>query len=320
MTTDIEQYDDDNTSPFERLKHIREDGTEVWYGRELMPHAGYGQKWQNFRQRIITARNAISALLGVSAGQDHITNVSNMVSIGSGTTRSVEDFEMTRTGAYQVILACDESKPEVAAAKMYFNDRTQQAERAEAHGVPPVGADQAQIVSAVLADKAEMRKFFADQIEAERAHNKELLELVLESGDNRESALQNGLIREIRYLTATVEDKLTATEPATAEVDRPSSGYVQSLSVEPLMHWLGNQYGSDVRSKVYYAYVGEGILEPMNPGKKKIGPYGWSSKTPFGSGDALPSNQSTGAAWVDHDLKVAVTEDLITRGILPRKP
>ena len=42
---------DTNNKSFEAIKHIDENGVEIWYARELMPILQY-VKWQNFKKII----------------------------------------------------------------------------------------------------------------------------------------------------------------------------------------------------------------------------------------------------------------------------
>ncbi len=39
-------------TPFERIRHIDEDGSELWSARDLMPILEY-TKWQNFKTVLI---------------------------------------------------------------------------------------------------------------------------------------------------------------------------------------------------------------------------------------------------------------------------
>lgn len=124
------------TSPFDAIKHTDERG-DHWTARKLAPLLEYAQ-WRNFEDRALSARNAIDLAMGDGAGRDHIADLSSMVPIGSGATRKVDDFRLTRFGAYMTALECDGSKQAVADAKAYFAIRTEQAERAEA-AVPVLG-------------------------------------------------------------------------------------------------------------------------------------------------------------------------------------
>lgn len=114
----------DTQSPFDAIKQTREDGSEFWSARDLMLPLGYA-KWQNFVSVVDDARRSTEI---VGAGQDQFTDSSKLISIGKGGVREVGDVELTRYGAYMVILAGDGRKPEIAAAKDYFAVQTRFAE------------------------------------------------------------------------------------------------------------------------------------------------------------------------------------------------
>lgn len=114
----------DTQSPFDAIKQTREDGSEFWSARDLMLPLGYA-KWQNFVSVVDDARRSTEI---VGAGQDQFTDSSKLINIGKGGVREVGDVELTRYGAYMVILAGDGRKPEIAAAKDYFAVQTRFAE------------------------------------------------------------------------------------------------------------------------------------------------------------------------------------------------
>ena len=64
---------------FESIKHIDENGVEVWYARELMPILQYSN-WQNFEKIIDKAK--ISCQNSDISVLDHFTDVNKMVQIG----------------------------------------------------------------------------------------------------------------------------------------------------------------------------------------------------------------------------------------------
>lgn len=69
---------------FEKIKKIREDGTEYWSARDLSEVLQY-KKWENFAKVIDRAKLACN-----NSGfeiQDHFPEVRKMVEIGSNTVR-----------------------------------------------------------------------------------------------------------------------------------------------------------------------------------------------------------------------------------------
>jgi len=75
------------------------DGVECWSARELQTILGYA-KWQNFILVIEKAKQACINVGGMV--QDHFTDVSKMVEIGSGTKRPIDDVALTRYACYLV--------------------------------------------------------------------------------------------------------------------------------------------------------------------------------------------------------------------------
>lgn len=109
-------------SPFDAIKRTREDGSEYWSARDLMPLMGYSA-WRNFLVPIERARK--SAENQGQAGA--FAESRKRVEAGAGSTERL-DFELTRFAAYLVAMNGDPNKPEVAAAQAYFAVRTREAE------------------------------------------------------------------------------------------------------------------------------------------------------------------------------------------------
>lgn len=114
-------------SPFDAIRRTRDDGTEYWSARDLMAAMQYDQ-WRNFETAIHRAR-ASATNTGYEA-EHHIAGASKMVGVGSGASRAVDDWHLTRFGAYLVVMNGDPRKPEVAAAQAYFAIKTREAETA----------------------------------------------------------------------------------------------------------------------------------------------------------------------------------------------
>ncbi len=96
----------ETASLFERLKHIKEEGTEYWSARELYPFLGYTQ-WRNFVAIIDKAKEACkNATNDVSS---HFANVSKIVKAGV-TEKQIEDILLTRYACYLVAQNGDSRK------------------------------------------------------------------------------------------------------------------------------------------------------------------------------------------------------------------
>ena len=114
-------------SPFDQIRQVLKDGSEFWSARDLASAMTYDQ-WRNFATAIDRAR--VSLRNQGYEPEEHIADASKMVTLGSGASRSVEDFHLTRFGAYLTVMNGDPRKPEVAGAQAYFAVKTREAETA----------------------------------------------------------------------------------------------------------------------------------------------------------------------------------------------
>lgn len=110
----------DNESPFDAIRQVREDGSEHWNARDLMPMLGY-DRWENFEAAIDRAKSAAMA-----QGSNPADLFRGVTKKGAG--RPQADYEMARFACYLVAMNGDPRKPEVAAAQAYFAIRTREAE------------------------------------------------------------------------------------------------------------------------------------------------------------------------------------------------
>lgn len=114
------EHNHSTTSPFDAVRKTREDGTEFWSARDLMPLLGY-PTWQHFAPAIERAK--------LTAGnQGHSVEDLFTVNRKKSGGRPREDFHLTRYAAYLVAMNGDPRKEEVAAAQSYFAIRTREAE------------------------------------------------------------------------------------------------------------------------------------------------------------------------------------------------
>lgn len=116
MTTEPARLDwSSETTAFDAIKG----DDDRWSARDLAPLAGY-DRWENFNEACERGLIAMENTFGVSTAQDHIRDATKMVPIGSGATREVKDYSLTRLGAYIVFMNGDPRKPEIAASQAYF--------------------------------------------------------------------------------------------------------------------------------------------------------------------------------------------------------
>lgn len=151
-------------SPFDAIRRVREDGSEYWSARELMPLLGYG-KWANFTDAVDQARAVIAAESGELAAQSEIAGGGKITTNARGQKRTLPDFELSRHAAYLTAMRGDSRKAEIRGALLYFAAKTREAELAQTspHMLPLSFADalelaarQAREIEAVQAENAEL--------------------------------------------------------------------------------------------------------------------------------------------------------------------
>lgn len=171
MSTDLAFPDDE--SPFDRIRHIRPDGTEYWTARDLC-HVTEYETWRNFAAAIERAKVSIE-----NAGESvssHVVAANNVVPRPQGGSVGREDWELSRYGAYMVLMNGDPRKPRIAEAQAYFAVKAREAETRPA--LPDITTP-----SGVLA-MAEQFTLTARQLVAEAEKNR-----VLEAAIERDAPL-----------------------------------------------------------------------------------------------------------------------------------
>ena len=116
------------TNTFERIKRVNKSGGEFWSARELARALEYTD-FRNFITVITKARRAC-----VNSGRtiaDHFVDITEMVGIGSGAWRPIEDWALSRYACYLVIQNADPGKPLVALGQNYFAIQTRRQELAD---------------------------------------------------------------------------------------------------------------------------------------------------------------------------------------------
>ncbi len=85
---------------FEDIKHIDEEGKEYWLARELQSTLGYHQ-WRSINDLIKKAKVACKdSKYNID---DHFIGTDKMVSIGSNTTRNINDYKLGRYACYLIV-------------------------------------------------------------------------------------------------------------------------------------------------------------------------------------------------------------------------
>ncbi len=113
---------------FESIKHINEYGAEYWSARELYKILEYSE-YRHFLPVIIKAKEACR-----NSDQDihnHFEDVLDMVRVGSGGKRKIENINLSRYACYLIIQNSDPSKEIVALGQTYFAIQTRRQENAD---------------------------------------------------------------------------------------------------------------------------------------------------------------------------------------------
>jgi len=160
MTADVAVATDG--SPFDAIRREDEQG-EWWSARDLQPMLDYTE-WRKFEDAIERAQAACNNS-GLNA-PDHFVGAAKMVDIGSGATRRVIDYRLTRFAAYLVAMNGDPRKQAIADAQTYFATKTRQA---EALMVNPKELSRSDLARMVLAAEEELSAVTAALKSAEPA-------------------------------------------------------------------------------------------------------------------------------------------------------
>lgn len=115
-------------SDFERVRKETADGKEYWSARELSNVMGYST-WQKFNRvlnkALLVAQNRAMNI------SEHFNQVVEMVKLGSGTFRKVDNWHLTRLACLIIAENADSKKPQVQAARQYFKEQVTTTELVE---------------------------------------------------------------------------------------------------------------------------------------------------------------------------------------------
>ena len=115
------------SSDFEQIKRTAEDGQEYWTSRELCNALGYST-YQKFT-RILNKAIAVANSKGMKT-TDHFNQTVEMVRLGSGTFRKVENMHLSRMACLIIAENADGKKPQVQIAREYFKQEVPTTELA----------------------------------------------------------------------------------------------------------------------------------------------------------------------------------------------
>lgn len=115
-------------SDFEQIKKTDADGKDFWSARELSTAMGYST-WQKFN-RVLNKALQVAQSRGMNI-REHFNQTVEMVKLGSGTFRKVDDWQLTRLACLIIAENADSKKPQVQAARIYFKDQVSMPELVE---------------------------------------------------------------------------------------------------------------------------------------------------------------------------------------------
>ncbi|MEK7390578.1 MAG: DNA damage-inducible protein D [Patescibacteria group bacterium] len=110
---------------FEDIKEIDENGIEFWRARNLFPLLGYAT-WQAFDEVVTRAGKA--ALNSGQIKENHFSQLTKLVDIGSGGKRAVKDWKLDRYACYLIAQNGDSKITQIAQAQTYFAVQTRRQE------------------------------------------------------------------------------------------------------------------------------------------------------------------------------------------------
>ena len=116
---------------FEQIKKVSEKGKEYWSARELATALGYST-WQKFN-RVLNKALKVAQDRCMDMGA-HFNQVVEMVKLGSGTFREVDNFHLSRLACLIIAENADNKKPQVQAARIYFKEQALALELVENQG------------------------------------------------------------------------------------------------------------------------------------------------------------------------------------------
>ena len=115
-------------SDFEQIKKKADNGQEYWSARELGTALGYST-WQKFN-RVLNKALQVAQNRGM-AMDEHFNQLVEMVQLGSGTYRKVDNWHLSRLACLIIAENADGKKVQVQAARVYFKEQTSALELIE---------------------------------------------------------------------------------------------------------------------------------------------------------------------------------------------
>lgn len=103
---------------FDEIRKVDDNGKEYWNSRDLCNAMGYSAYWKF--QNVIDKAIRVAGEKGMNI-DDHFNHVVEMVKLGSGSFRKVENFHLSRMACMIIAENADTRKPLVKQAREYFS-------------------------------------------------------------------------------------------------------------------------------------------------------------------------------------------------------
>ncbi|MGH9948700.1 MAG: DNA damage-inducible protein D [Pyrinomonadaceae bacterium] len=106
---------------FEQIRQLDENGNEFWSARDISKVLDYGE-YRNFKPVIERAKEA--CINSDQSVENHFVDFHEMVIIGSGAERQIENIKLSRYACYLIVQNADPTKEVVALGQTYFAVQT----------------------------------------------------------------------------------------------------------------------------------------------------------------------------------------------------
>jgi DNA-damage-inducible protein D len=170
-------------SVFENIKRKKDQEIEYWSARQLSTIIGYSE-YRHFLPVIAKAKEACANSGYIIS--DHFEDVLEMVALGSGAKRNIEDVKLSRYACYLIVQNADPSKEIVALGQTYFAVQTRKQELIERSDYQS------------LKTEDERRLFLRDQL---KVHNRQLASVAKNAGVVAQQIMRFSRIMDIRGCT-----------------------------------------------------------------------------------------------------------------------
>lgn len=108
-------------SPFDSIKEVDAERREWWNSRKLARLMGYMKYW-NFERLMDKVATFLQQEKGLDL-KEHMVEIEEMAKLGSGTSRQVTSFLLSRTACVAIALNADKKKPITKIAQDYFTQK-----------------------------------------------------------------------------------------------------------------------------------------------------------------------------------------------------